>query len=160
MRLRIAAVGRLKSGPEREMLDRYVERASAAGRSINLAPLEVIEVSESPARRASDRIQEEWAGFKKPMITGARRIVLDSRGKSLTSEDFAAKLAAFRDNGADAAIFLIGGADGLPDEARKGADLVLAFGGATFPHQIVRILLAEQIYRSITILTGHPYHRG
>lgn len=142
------------------MLDRYVERASAAGRSINLAPLEIIEVSESPARRAPDRISEEWAGFKKPMITGARRIVLDSRGKSLTSEDFAAKLAAFRDNGADAAIFLIGGADGLPDEARKGADLVLAFGGATFPHQIVRILLAEQIYRAITILTGHPYHRG
>jgi 23S rRNA (pseudouridine1915-N3)-methyltransferase len=160
VRLRIAAVGRLKSGPEREMLDRYIERASAAGRSINLSPLEVIEVSESPARRAPDRVSEEWAGFKKPMITGARRIVLDSRGKSLTSEDFAGKLAAFRDNGADAAIFLIGGADGLPDEARKGADLVLAFGGATFPHQIVRILLAEQIYRAITILTGHPYHRG
>lgn len=159
MRLRIAAVGRLKAGPEREMLGRYIERASASGRSINLSPLEVIEVSESPARRAPDRISEEWAGFKKPMITGARRIVLDSRGKNLTSEDFAGKLKAFRDNGADAAIFLIGGADGLPDEARASADLVLAFGGATFPHQLVRILLAEQIYRAITILTGHPYHR-
>jgi 23S rRNA (pseudouridine1915-N3)-methyltransferase len=160
VRLRIAAVGRLKSGPEREMLDRYIERATLTGRSIHLSPLEVIEVSESPARRPADRISEEWAGFKKPMITGARRIVLDSRGKNLTSEEFAGKLAAFRDGGADAAVFLIGGADGLPDEARKGADLVLAFGGATFPHQIVRILLAEQIYRAITILNGHPYHRA
>lgn len=160
MRLRIAAVGRLKAGPEREILERYVTRANATGRAINLAPLEIMEVSESPARRAPDRIQEEWAGFKKPSITGARRIVLDSRGKSLTSEDFASKLAAFRDGGADAAMFLIGGADGLPEEARKGADLMLAFGAATLPHQLVRILLAEQIYRAVTILTGHPYHRG
>lgn len=160
MRLRIAAVGRLKAGSERELMERYVGRVNATGRSINLTPLETIEVSESTARRAPDRIREEWIGFKKPMITGARQIVLDGRGRSLSSEDFAAKLAAFRDGGADAALFLIGGADGLPEEARKGADLVLAFGPATFPHQLVRILLAEQIYRAITILTGHPYHRA
>ena len=160
MRLRIAAVGRLKAGPERELLDRYIERSNAAGRAINLAPLEVMEVSESNARRAPDRIAEEWLGFKKPSITGARRIVLDARGKSLSSEDFAKKLSAFRDSGAAASLFLIGGADGLPEEARKGADLVLAFGTATFPHQLIRIMLAEQIYRAITILTGHPYHRA
>jgi len=160
MRLRIAAVGRLKSGPEREILDRYVERATLTGRSVRLTPLEVMEVSESPARRPAGRIGEEWASLQKPMISGARRVVLDSRGRGLSSEDFAARLAAFRDGGADAAVFLIGGADGLPDEARKDADLVLAFGAATFPHQIVRILLAEQIYRAATILTGHPYHRG
>jgi len=160
MRLRIAAVGRLKAGPERELLDRYIERSNAAGRAINLAPLEVMEVSESNARRAPDRIAEEWLGFKKPSITGARRIVLDARGKSPSSEDFAKKLSAFRDSGAAASLFLIGGADGLPEEARKGADLVLAFGTATFPHQLIRIMLAEQIYRAITILTGHPYHRA
>jgi 23S rRNA (pseudouridine1915-N3)-methyltransferase len=160
MRLRIAAVGRLKAGPERELLDRYIERSNAAGRAINLAPLEVMEVSESSARRAPDRIAEEWLGFKKPSITGARRIVLDGRGKTLSSEDFAKKLSAFRDGGAPASLFLIGGADGLPEEARKSADFVLAFGAATFPHQLVRILLAEQIYRAITILTGHPYHRA
>ena len=160
MRLRIAAVGRLKSGPERELMDRYVERANAAGRAQALAPFEVMEISESPARRPEDRIREEWAAFKKPTITGARSIVLDSRGRSLASEDFAKKLAAFRDGGADAAMFLIGGADGLPAEARERADLVLAFGAATFPHQLVRILLAEQIYRAITILAGHPYHRA
>ncbi len=160
MRLRIAAVGRLKSGPEREILDRYVERATLSGRSVHLSPLEIMEVSESPARRPADRMQEEWAGLQKPMISGARRIALDSRGKSLSSEDFAARLVSFRDGGVDAAVFQIGGADGLPEEARKGADLVLAFGAATFPHQLVRLLLAEQIYRAITILTGHPYHRG
>jgi 23S rRNA (pseudouridine1915-N3)-methyltransferase len=160
MRLRITAVGRLKSGPEREILERYVERATLSGRSAHLSPLEIMETSESPARRPQDRVQEEWAGLQKPMITGARRVVLDSRGKSLSSEEFAAKLKNFRDAGADAAVFQIGGADGLPDDARKGADLVLAFGTATFPHQFVRILLAEQIYRAITILTGHPYHRA
>lgn len=160
MRLRIAAVGRLKTGPERELMERYVERVNAAGRLISLAPLETIEVSESLARRPADRIREEWVGFRKPAITGARNVVLDGRGKSLNSEDFARKLAAFRDSGADATLFLIGGADGLPDEARKSADLVLAFGPATFPHQLVRILLAEQIYRAVTILTGHPYHRA
>ena len=160
MRLRIAAVGRLKAGPERELLERYVQRSNAAGRGINLAPLEVMEISESSARRAPDRIAEEWIGFRKPNITGARRVVLDARGKSLSSEDFAKKLAAFRDSGAAATLFLIGGADGLPEEARQGTDLTLAFGTATFPHQLVRILLAEQIYRAITILTGHPYHRA
>ena len=86
--------------------------------------------------------------------------MLDARGKSLTSEDFAKRLAALRENGAAAALFLIGGADGLAEEARKDADLVLAFGAATFPHQLVRILLAEQIYRAVTILSGHPYHRA
>jgi 23S rRNA (pseudouridine1915-N3)-methyltransferase len=160
MRLRIAAVGRLKAGPERELLERYIARSNAAGRAIHLAPLEIMEISESNARRPQDRIAEEWLGFKKPMIAGARRILLDGRGKSLSSEEFATKLATFRDGGATASLFLIGGADGLPEESRKGADLVLAFGAATFPHQLVRILLAEQIYRAITIITGHPYHRA
>jgi 23S rRNA (pseudouridine1915-N3)-methyltransferase len=87
-------------------------------------------------------------------------IALDERGKSTGSEDFARKLARFRDDGAPATAFLIGGADGLDETLRKQADLTLSFGAATFPHQIVRILLAEQIYRAITILSGHPYHRG
>jgi len=160
MRLRIAAVGRLKVGPERELLERYIERVNAVGRGVNLAPLEIVEISESNARRAPDRIADEWIGLGKPTIAGARKIVLDVHGKSLSSEDFAKKLAAFRDSGCAAAMFLIGGADGLPEAARKGADLVMAFGAATFPHQLIRILVAEQIYRAITILSGHPYHRA
>ena len=160
MRLRIAAVGRLKAGPERELLDRYVERVNAAGRAVSLAPLDVVEVSESAARRPADRLAEEAKALKKWAITGARRIVLDARGKNLASEDFAKYLAALREKGAPAALFLIGGADGLAEDTRKDADLVLAFGAATFPHQLVRILLAEQIYRAVTIILGHPYHRA
>jgi 23S rRNA (pseudouridine1915-N3)-methyltransferase len=160
MRLRIAAVGRLKAGPERELLDRYLERVNAIGRGLNLAPLDAVEVSESSARRPADRMKEEAVALKKWSITGGRRIVLDARGKSLSSEDFAKRLVALRENGAPAALFLIGGADGLAEEVRKDADFVLAFGAATFSHQLVRILLAEQIYRALTILSGHPYHRA
>lgn len=160
MRLRIAAVGRLKAGPERELLDRYLERVNAVGRGLGLAPLDAVEVSESSARRPADRMKEEAVALKKWSITGARRIVLDARGKSLSSEDFAKRLLALRENGAPAVLFLIGGADGLAEEVRKDADFTLAFGAATFPHQLVRILLVEQIYRALTILSGHPYHRA
>ena len=159
MRLLIAAVGRLKSGPERLLIERYLERANAAGRAVGLAPVDVIEVSESTARRPADRIAEEGSALNAAVPKGARRIVLDARGRNLTSEDFAARLVAWRDGGPTAAVFLIGGADGLAGTLGKGADLVLAFGSATFPHQIMRILLAEQIYRAVTILAGHPYHR-
>ncbi len=160
MRLLIAAVGRLKSGPERLLIERYLERANAAGRAVGLAPVDVIEVPESIARRSADRIAEEGSALNAAVPKGTRRIILDSRGRNLTSEDFAVRLAAWRDGGPTAAVFLIGGADGLAETLGKGADLVLAFGSATFPHQIMRILLAEQIYRALTILAGHPYHRG
>jgi 23S rRNA (pseudouridine1915-N3)-methyltransferase len=160
MRLRIAAVGRLKAGPERELLDRYLKRVNAIGRGLNLSPLEAVEVSESAARRVPDRLREEANALKKWSISGARRVVLDAKGRSLASGDFARQLAQFRDQGAPAALFLIGGPDGLAEEVRKEADFVLAFGAATFPHQLVRILLAEQIYRALTILSDHPYHRA
>ena len=160
MRLLIAAVGRLKAGPERELLERYVERASAAGRAVSLAPLEIAEVPESQARRPAGRMAEEAEKLDTAVPKGARRILLDAQGRNLTSEDFAAKLAHIRDQGAPVTAFLIGGADGLGNKANPGADLSISFGAATFPHQIVRILLAEQIYRAITILSGHPYHRA
>jgi 23S rRNA (pseudouridine1915-N3)-methyltransferase len=160
MRLRIAAVGRLKAGPERELMDRYVTRVNALGRGVHLSPLEIGEVSESGARRAADRLREEANALQKWSIAGARRVVLDARGKDLASEDFAHKLVLFRDGGAPATLFLIGGPDGLADDLRRNADFVLAFGRATFPHQLVRILLAEQIYRALTILADHPYHRA
>ena len=160
MRLQIAAVGRLKAGPERELLERYVERANAAGRAVSLAPVEVAEVAESQARRPADRTAEEAEKLQAIVPKGAKRIALDSRGRNLSSEELAIRLSKFRDQGASAAAFLIGGADGLTKSAVDGADLTISFGAATFPHQIVRILLAEQIYRAITILSGHPYHRS
>jgi 23S rRNA (pseudouridine1915-N3)-methyltransferase len=160
MRLLIAAVGRLKAGPEREMLDRYVERANAAGRAVSLAPLEISEIPESQDRRPQDRIVDEARKLEAAVPKGAKRILLDSGGRALKSEDFAARLAALRDQGAPGVVFLIGGADGLDAKLKSEAELSISYGAATFPHQIVRILLAEQIYRAITILSGHPYHRA
>jgi 23S rRNA (pseudouridine1915-N3)-methyltransferase len=160
MRLLIAAVGRVKAGPERELLDRYLERANAAGRAVSLAPLEIAEIPESQARRPADRIAEEAEKLGAAIPAGAKRLLLDARGRNLTSEDFAAKLAAFRDQSVPISAFVIGGADGLGITANSRSDLTISLGAATFPHQIVRILLAEQIYRAITILSGHPYHRA
>ncbi|HEY7459001.1 MAG TPA: 23S rRNA (pseudouridine(1915)-N(3))-methyltransferase RlmH [Xanthobacteraceae bacterium] len=160
MRLLIAAVGRLKAGPERELFERYIERANAAGRAVALAPLEISEVPESQARRPADRLSEEAAKLQDAVPKDARRIALDARGRNLSTEELATRLAKLRDQGLPVAAFLIGGADGLAKSTVQGADLTISFGSATFPHQIVRILLAEQIYRIITILSGHPYHRS
>lgn len=160
MRLLIAAVGRLKAGPERELLDRYVERTNATGRAVSLAPLEISEIPESQDRRPQDRIVDEARKLEAAVPKGAKRILLDSGGRALKSEDFAGRLAALRDQGAPGVVFLIGGADGLDVKLKSEAELSISYGAATFPHQIVRILLAEQIYRAITILSGHPYHRA
>lgn len=160
MRLVIAAVGRLKAGPERELLARYLERANASGKALALAPVEVVEIPESTAPTAAKRKSDEAKALLAALPAKAKLIVLDERGKSVASEDFATKLARFRDDGAACTALLIGGADGLDETLRKQADLAIAYGAATFPHQVVRILLAEQIYRVTTILAGHPYHRG
>lgn len=160
MRLVIAAVGRLKSGPERELVGRYLERANAAGRSVTLAPLEILEIAEGHGRRAPERMAEEAEKLLAAVPKGAKIVALDAGGKALSSGDFATRLAAMRDQGDQTAVFLIGGADGLARALLEKADLKLSYGSATFPHQVVRILLTEQIYRAITILSGHPYHRA
>ncbi|MBX3523793.1 MAG: 23S rRNA (pseudouridine(1915)-N(3))-methyltransferase RlmH [Xanthobacteraceae bacterium] len=160
MRLLIAAVGRLKAGPERELLARYVERANASGKSLSLAPLDIVEISESPAQTATKRKADEAKALLAAIPEKAKIIALDERGKNISSEDFSNRLARLRDDGAACIAFMIGGADGLDETLRKKADIVIGFGAATFPHQLVRILLAEQIYRAVTILSGHPYHRG
>lgn len=160
MRLLIAAVGRLKAGPERELLARYLDRANASGKPLALSPLDVIEVPESVAQTATKRKSDEAKALLAAIPGKAKVIVLDEVGKSISSDDFAKRLARFRDDGAACAVFLIGGADGLDEAVREKAELVLALGATTFPHQIVRILLAEQLYRAQTILSGHPYHRG
>lgn len=160
MRLVIAAVGKLKAGPERLLIERYLERANATGRGVSLVPVDVIEIPESNARNPAQRQKEESEKLLKALPKDSRRVLLDSRGKTLGSEQFAAGLARFRDAGAPVCALMIGGADGFDQSVVKGADTSFSFGAATFPHQIVRILLAEQIYRAITILSGHPYHRA
>jgi 23S rRNA (pseudouridine1915-N3)-methyltransferase len=159
VKLSVIAVGKLKSGPERELAERYRERAEALGRANGFAPVEIVELPESRARRDADRRLEEGRTILERAGTELL-VALDERGGSLTSEAFAERLAAWRDRGAGAAVLAIGGPDGLDPGLRDKAALVLSFGALTIPHQIVRILVLEQIYRGLTILAGHPYHRG
>lgn len=160
MRLLIAAVGRLKQGPERELFAHYVARADAAGRGLGFAPVSVIEVPESKAGTAPLRCQDEAAMLLAKLPSPHKLICLDRTGKAMTSEAFAARLAKFRDEGTRALAFIIGGADGMGEEALKQADLTLSLGAMTLPHGLARIVLAEQLYRATTILSGHPYHRA
>jgi 23S rRNA (pseudouridine1915-N3)-methyltransferase len=160
VRILICCIGRMKAGAERELVARYLDRAKAGGRALGLSGFDVSEHAESAARRAEDRMAEEGAALLAAIPAGARLCLLDPRGKNLSSEDFSARIGRERDAGAGAFACVIGGADGLSPELRARADLLLAFGTATFPHQLVRVMLAEQVYRATTILSGHPYHRA
>tara|TARA_R110002020_G_scaffold140109_2_gene311365 strand:- start:2830 stop:3312 length:483 start_codon:yes stop_codon:yes gene_type:complete len=159
MRMTIAAVGRMKAGPEREMVARYLDRAVGGGKPLALTGFDVIELSESRSSAAASRKTEEAKALKAALPEGIV-VALDERGKSVASEAFARQIGRWRDDGRPAASFVIGGADGLDPEFVAKADLVLSFSPLTWPHQLVRIMLAEQLYRTTTILAGHPYHRG
>lgn len=160
MRIVIACIGRMKAGAERELVTRYLERARAGGRSLGLAGFDIAEFPESAARRAEDRMAEEAAAILSAIPAGARLGLLDPRGRNVSSEDFSARLRTEADSGSTAMAFVIGGPDGLAASLREKADLLLSYGSATFPHQLVRVMLAEQLYRATTILSGHPYHRA
>jgi 23S rRNA (pseudouridine1915-N3)-methyltransferase len=159
MRIVVAAVGRLKAGAERQLAERYRDRAAKTGRALGIRDIEIIEVRDSRARETARRVLEESIGLRTVIPDGAVTIALDARGENLSSELLAAHLRAWSGAGRAAAFFAIGGADGLGEAIRQPADLTLAFGPWTWPHQLVRIMLLEQIYRAFTILTGHPYHR-
>jgi 23S rRNA (pseudouridine1915-N3)-methyltransferase len=159
MRLLIAAVGKLKQGPERELFAHYLGRAEAAGRKLHLSPLTVLEVAESKATTAGARIQAEAEALLAKVPSSHRLVCLDRQGEALSSAAFAELLAKWRDGGAEGVAFLIGGADGLPPETLAKAAKAISLGLMTLPHGLARIVLAEQIYRAATILAGHPYHR-
>lgn len=159
MRLSVLAVGRLKSGPERDLADRYRQRIEGMGRALGLNGVDFSEIPESRARREDDRRAEEAAALLEK-AANAVLVVFDERGKSPTSEVFAAKIRHWRDEGRPALACIIGGPDGLDPSIRQRADLVVSFGALTLPHQIVRVLVAEQLYRALTIIAGHPYHRA
>ncbi len=137
MRLHIVARGRIGASPEAELVERYVKRLRG--------DLVVTEIGDTAP----------W-----PRWDSGRTVVLDETGKDLGSEALAATLARWRDDGAREVRFLIGAADGHDAATRAGADLLLGFGRATWPHMLVRAMLAEQIYRATTIIAGHPYHRA
>jgi 23S rRNA (pseudouridine1915-N3)-methyltransferase len=160
MRLVVIAIGRLKKGPERELAERYRERFDDIGRKLGFRGLEIHEISESRARDAATRTTEEAAAISALIPQKYVLVALDERGKSIDSASFAQHLGRFRDEGVENTIFTIGGADGLSPDLRRKAKLTVAFGAATWPHQMVRVMLLEQIYRAATILAGHPYHRA
>jgi 23S rRNA (pseudouridine1915-N3)-methyltransferase len=160
MRLLIAAVGKLKQGPERDLFAHYIGRAEAAGRKLHLSPLTLIELAESKAATAAARKDAEAQALGAKIPSSYVPVCLDPGGEPLTSEGFAKLLAKFRDGGSEGVAFLIGGADGLGTAALDRAAKRLSLGPMTLPHGLARIVLVEQIYRAATILAGHPYHRA
>ena len=152
MNIIVAAVGRLRSGPEQTLIDSYTKRLPWT-----------VDVREIEARAKNDpaaQAKQEADGLLAAIPAGAKIVCLDSRGKVLDSEKFAGQLGQWRDDGERTLAVVIGGADGLGAEVVNKAHLVLSFGSVTWPHMLVRVLVAEQLYRAHCILTGHPYHRG
>lgn len=160
MKIAVFAVGRMKAGPEKDLAGRYFERFARAGPPLGLEFAGVTEQVESRARDVSERMRDEAGRLADHMPPGATLAVLDERGRDLSSTELAARIASLRDAGQRTLVFAIGGPDGHDPVVRARADWLLSFGAATWPHQFVRIMLAEQLYRASTILSGHPYHRS
>lgn len=159
MKLALVAIGRLKAGPERDLVERYRGRIGDLARPLGLSPLDLFEYPEARDRSAPERLRQEGAAILS-RAPGAVLVAFDERGTSMSSEDWAGRLGGWRDGGRPTLLLAVGGADGLAEEVRARADLVLSFGRLTLPHQLVRVLVCEQLYRVLTILAGHPYHRG
>jgi 23S rRNA (pseudouridine1915-N3)-methyltransferase len=160
MRILVIAVGRLKQGPERELAETYRKRAEAVGRTLGLREIEIVEIRESRAQDAERRRTEESIAIANVVPERAMLVVLDERGDNLDSAALAGLLREWRAEDRPAVCFVIGAADGLADSLRRDARRRIAFGAATWPHQLARVMLLEQLYRAGTILAGHPYHRG
>jgi 23S rRNA (pseudouridine1915-N3)-methyltransferase len=156
MRVHICAVGRLRVGPERALIDDYLTRFDRTGRPLGLGPAAVVEVED----RKGGGMAAEADLLERSVPAGALLAVLDERGRVMTSPEFAAELARWRDAGRQDVAFVIGGADGIAPALRDKAGFTLSFGRMVWPHMLVRVMLAEQLYRAASILSGSPYHRA
>jgi len=154
MRLTFLVVGRMKSGPERDLVDEYVKRARPVARSLGFRGIEEIEVA------SGGGLDAEAGRILEKIPAGARIIRLDEFGPAMGSTDFARKLGTWRDQGVPDLVFLIGGAEGYGEAVKQAAPETLAFGPQTWPHRFVRAMLAEQVYRAVSILAGTPYHKA
>jgi len=160
MHLIVIVVGRMKQGPERELAERYRKRFDEIGRKLGFRGLDIREISESRAREAPARIAEEAAAIAALIPENSVLVTLDERGDNIDSVGLACHLGRYRDQSVANTVFVVGGADGLSPDLRRKQKVALAFGTATWPHQLVRVMLLEQLYRAATILAGHPYHRA
>jgi 23S rRNA (pseudouridine1915-N3)-methyltransferase len=159
MKITVLAIGRLKAGPERELAQRYAERFEAIARVLGFTGPNLVELAESQARSSAERKAQEATALLANIQEDAFVIRLDERGTTQGSEAFAQSLGQLRDAGRKSLVLVIGGADGLGEAVAARAPKCISFGAMTMPHQIVRVLLLEQLYRAATILSGHPYHR-
>ncbi|MBL6427734.1 MAG: 23S rRNA (pseudouridine(1915)-N(3))-methyltransferase RlmH [Maritimibacter sp.] len=155
MRVHIVAVGRLRAGPERDLIDDYTTRFDRTGRSLGLGPLTIHEVED----KKGGGMSAEAALLSRAVPEGAVIVAMDERGKVQTSPQFAEQLAGWRDQGRGDVAFVIGGADGVDPALRSQADASLSFGKMVWPHMLARAMLTEQLYRAASILAGSPYHR-
>ena len=155
MRLRIIAIGRLRNGPEKDLIEDYIARFNRTGRPLGLGPVEFSELEDKKGGGKA----AEGALLSKAIPSGAAVIALDEHGTLQTSPDFSQNLARIRDKAPSELIFVIGGADGLAPEVLARADAKLSFGKMVWPHMLARVMLTEQLYRAASILSGGPYHR-
>lgn len=155
MKIRICAVARLRSGPERDLIDDYTTRFDRIGRPLSLGPLEEREIE---TRKVSG-MEAEATLLARAIPEGAVVCALDERGRQVGSPEFAERLTGWRDEGRSMAAFVIGGADGLAPDLCARADLRLSLGRMVWPHALARVMLTEQLYRAASIIAGSPYHR-
>ena len=156
MRVHICAVGRLRTGPERALIDDYLTRFDRTGRALGLGPLRLHEVED----KKGGGIAAEATLLGRAIPNGSVIVALDERGMLLTSPEFSEHVAGWRDAGCGDLTFVIGGADGIAPDLRDRADYTLSFGRMVWPHMLARVMLAEQLYRAASILAGSPYHRA
>ena len=156
MRVHLIAVGRLRAGPERDLIDDYLLRFERTGRPLGLGP--VVEHEVEDKRGIGMAAEAELLARAVP--AGAVLVTLDERGRVMTSPEFAGMLAKWRDGGRQDVAMVIGGADGISPDLRARAEASVSFGAMVWPHMLVRVMLAEQLYRAATILGGGPYHRA
>ena len=156
MRVHLIAVGRLRAGPERDLVEDYFQRFDRTGRPLGLGPVVEHEVED----KKNLGMAAEADLLARAVPSGAVLVMLDERGKLMSSPEFAAMLARWRDGGRQDVAFVIGGADGIDPSLRAKADASVSFGAMVWPHMLVRVMIAEQLYRAATILGGGPYHRA
>ncbi len=156
MRVHLCAVGRLRPGPERTLIDDYIIRFDRTGRALGLGPLSVHEVED----KRGGGMAAEADLLARAVPAGALLVCMDERGRVMSSPEFAQALAQWRDAGRQDVAFVIGGANGIDAGLRARADTAISFGAMVWPHLLVRVMLTEQLYRAATILGGGPYHRA
>ncbi len=159
MKIHILTIGRLKDGPLRQLAADYADRIAKVGPQAGLKSLQIREFDEARASDSKQRKSREAEVILAAIPPASIIVALDETGKSLSSRDFSGKIAKWRDDGEQDLVFIVGGPDGLDYDLVKSARQTIAFGMSTWPHQLVKVMLLEQIYRAITLLLGHPYHR-